>query len=156
MSAASEVPWLDLAECRGAPADLFFPERGDNAGVDAAKAICARCPVITECLDDAIESRELFGIRGGKSGKERREIARQRGTRCPFCGDVFHADVRRMKCEKDECAKAAYQARQDRYNGRPTSSGLSGLAGNVVGPAQRQLPGPVPNSPQCERTVKNV
>lgn len=143
MSAAPDTSWLDLAECRGAPADMFFPERGDNDGVAAAKAICAVCPVVDECLDDAIESKELFGIRGGKSGKERRLIARKRGTRCPFCGDVFHSEVLRLKCEKPECERAAHQARQDRYNRRPTSPGLSAMGGNVVAPAQLTLPGAV-------------
>jgi WhiB family redox-sensing transcriptional regulator len=56
--------------------DLFFPERGQSC--TEAKAICAGCPVRTECLDFAIVSCEQFGIWGGTSERERRRIRRQR------------------------------------------------------------------------------
>ena len=74
--AIGELSWQDYANCRGADADLFFPERG--ASTRKAKAICAACDVRQECLDYAIASGEKFGIWGGMSERERRRVRRQR------------------------------------------------------------------------------
>ena len=71
-----DLSWQDLANCRGADADLFFPERG--ASTRAAKTICRECQVRVECLEFAIVSSEKFGIWGGLSERERRKIRRQR------------------------------------------------------------------------------
>lgn len=74
--AMGELAWQDYANCRGADADLFFPERG--ASTRKAKAICAECEVKAECLDYAIDIGEKFGIWGGMSERERRKVRRDR------------------------------------------------------------------------------
>ena len=74
--AVGELSWQDYANCRGADADLFFPERG--ASTRKAKAICHACDVKKECLDYAIVNGEKFGIWGGMSERERRRVRRQR------------------------------------------------------------------------------
>jgi WhiB family redox-sensing transcriptional regulator len=74
--AIGELSWQDYANCRGADADLFFPERG--ASTRKAKAICNACDVKAECLDFAIVQGEKFGIWGGMSERERRRVRRQR------------------------------------------------------------------------------
>ena len=71
-----ELAWQDLANCRGADPDLFFPERG--ASTRTAKSICRECSVQADCLEFAIVSSEKFGIWGGMSERERRKIRRQR------------------------------------------------------------------------------
>ena len=73
---AQELAWQDLANCRGADPDLFFPERG--ASTRTAKSICRECSVQPDCLEFAIVSSEKFGIWGGMSERERRRIRRQR------------------------------------------------------------------------------
>jgi WhiB family redox-sensing transcriptional regulator len=73
-----DLSWQDLANCRGADADLFFPERG--ASTRAAKGICKECSVREDCLEFAIVSGEKFGIWGGLSERERRRIRRQRAV----------------------------------------------------------------------------
>jgi WhiB family redox-sensing transcriptional regulator len=70
------LAWQDQANCKGANADLFFPERG--ASTRAAKAICKECLVRSECLDFAITTGEKFGIWGGMSERERRRVRRER------------------------------------------------------------------------------
>ncbi len=70
------MEWQDLANCRGADPDLFFPERG--ASTRTAKAICRECTVRVDCLEFAIVSSEKFGIWGGLSERERRKIRRER------------------------------------------------------------------------------
>ena len=57
--------WTEEANCKGADADLFFPERG--ASTRKAKAICRACTVQDECLEYAVEQSEKFGIWGGLS-----------------------------------------------------------------------------------------
>lgn len=67
-------PWKAKAACTPDQADLFFPERGDDA--DEAKRICAGCTVRRECLTAALVNNEHIGIWGGLSGKERRRLRR--------------------------------------------------------------------------------
>lgn len=74
--AVDELAWQDYANCRGADADLFFPERG--ASTRKAKAICGACEVKAECLESAIVNGEKFGIWGGMSERERRRVRKQR------------------------------------------------------------------------------
>jgi WhiB family redox-sensing transcriptional regulator len=80
--------WRAEAACHGIDPDVFFPERGDAAGVSAAKAICADCPVRSAYLDYALENHEREGVWGGTAAKERRRIhqlrrQRTRGDREP-------------------------------------------------------------------------
>ena len=72
----ADLSWQDLANCRGANADLFFPERG--ASTRTAKGICQACAVREHCLEFAITNGEKFGIWGGLSERERRKIRRER------------------------------------------------------------------------------
>jgi WhiB family redox-sensing transcriptional regulator len=74
--AVDQLAWQDYANCRGADADLFFPERG--ASTRKAKAICGACEVKDECLESAIVNGEKFGIWGGMSERERRRVRKQR------------------------------------------------------------------------------
>lgn len=80
MSAVDPEDWRRYAECRDVDPDVFFPESADLAGVKAAKAICAVCPVRAECLDHAIVTQEWYGIWGGLSARQRQRD-RQAHTR---------------------------------------------------------------------------
>ncbi len=71
-----DLAWQDAANCTGANADLFFPERG--ASTRRAKQICGECDVLVECLEYAIANGEKFGIWGGLSERERRRIRKER------------------------------------------------------------------------------
>lgn len=74
--------WRRRAACRDEDADLFFPlgvgqgSRG-QAQVDEAKAVCARCPVVSACLADALESGQDYGVWGGLDEAERRALRRR-------------------------------------------------------------------------------
>ena len=76
------VDWMQRAACKGLDPDLFFPERGENSKVDAAKAVCAQCSVTAECLDYAVTVKhdgitgERAGVWGGKTYTERRQMSR--------------------------------------------------------------------------------
>ena len=71
-----QLAWQDNANCKGANANLFFPERG--ASTRTAKGICRECQVRGACLEFAITTGEKFGIWGGLSERERRRIRRER------------------------------------------------------------------------------
>jgi WhiB family redox-sensing transcriptional regulator len=64
--------WVQRAACRGSGFGPYFPQGGASAG--PAKAVCARCPVRTECLAFALEHPQLQGVWGGTSDAERREL----------------------------------------------------------------------------------
>ena len=68
----NDTTWMAQGACVGVNPDLFFPERG--ASTKEAKAVCARCPVQYRCLAWAVEQRELFGIWGGTSVRDRRRL----------------------------------------------------------------------------------
>jgi WhiB family redox-sensing transcriptional regulator len=64
--------WRELAACRGADLDLFFPGRGESAV--PARQVCAACTVRQPCLDYAITNRIIHGIWGGLTERERRAL----------------------------------------------------------------------------------
>jgi WhiB family transcriptional regulator, redox-sensing transcriptional regulator len=72
--------WWSLAACQHADPDLFFPVSGmgpDRAQLVGAKAVCARCPVRSDCLRYALAAGPVQGVWGGTSEDERR-LLRQR------------------------------------------------------------------------------
>jgi WhiB family transcriptional regulator, redox-sensing transcriptional regulator len=64
--------WRELAACRGADLNLFFPGRGETTGL--ARQACAQCPVRQQCLEYAVSNRIVYGIWGGLTGPERRAL----------------------------------------------------------------------------------
>jgi hypothetical protein len=64
------------------PIELFFyhEPRGAFGNGAAAKKICAECPVIHECLTDAltVHHRDQYGVYGGKTALERQRILETR------------------------------------------------------------------------------
>jgi len=67
-------PWQDDALCKETDPELFFPDTGGSTR--AAKAVCMRCPVRVECLLDAMQRKERYGIFGGLTENERRKLAK--------------------------------------------------------------------------------
>lgn len=78
LDSAPRLAWMASGDCRGLDPELFHPERGDNAGVRAAKAVCAGCPVLDECRDWSLEHAGRLGIFAEMTDKER---ARERKRR---------------------------------------------------------------------------
>lgn len=75
--------WQLQAACRGMDADVFFhPDRERGEAREErelrARAICAACPVVRECLDHALAVREPYGIWGGLTEHERLVLRRAR------------------------------------------------------------------------------
>ena len=76
--------WADRAECRGHPTSWWFPEesRKNAAESNTAKAICRSCPVMSECLEYAMQYptnyMALQGIWGGLTVSGRRKLEAER------------------------------------------------------------------------------
>lgn len=72
-------PWTTRAACTVGDHALFFPTVGGRATAEAAKGICASCPVHSECLSAALALpvTEDFGIWGGTTERERAELRRR-------------------------------------------------------------------------------
>lgn len=68
--------WRAEAACLGQDTALFFPDSDDRG--DAALAICAACPVRTDCLEWALDSRQDDGVWGGMVARDRVRLRRQR------------------------------------------------------------------------------
>lgn len=77
-------PWHSEAACRRDEAGLFFapskePTAARLAREEAAKRVCARCPVMVECREHALMQPEPYGVWGGLTAAERRvALARRR------------------------------------------------------------------------------
>lgn len=72
--------WRHHAACRDEDPELFFPvsDMGPGAQQTAqAKAVCARCPVREECLRYALDNGLDYGIFGGLTERERRDLLRR-------------------------------------------------------------------------------
>ena len=71
-----QLDWMRDGNCRHYPPSAFFPS--DGVGVDAARKICADCPVKAPCLEYALAERIDHGVWGGCSERERRRILKRR------------------------------------------------------------------------------
>ncbi len=83
MQQHTDSRWRDSALCRETDPEIFYPEVGQTP--HAAKRVCAACPVRAACLTEALDQRDVtFGVRGGMTPNERRELARAQDaiTRC--------------------------------------------------------------------------
>jgi WhiB family redox-sensing transcriptional regulator len=71
--------WAELAACKDEEPELFFAasDVGPGARQNAqAKAVCARCPVRSECLGYALDNGLDHGVFGGTTATERRRLVR--------------------------------------------------------------------------------
>lgn len=77
--------WQWRGACMGADSAVFFSpeaERGikRQRREEAAKAVCARCPVIKQCREHALRVHEPYGVWGGLTESERAKILNHRAA----------------------------------------------------------------------------
>lgn len=66
--------WAGQAKCRGT-GDVLFAEGAEQRRV---RIICRDCPVSRECLAEALDGRIEWGVWGGMTERERRQLLRDR------------------------------------------------------------------------------
>ena len=72
--------WRHRAACHGEDPELFFPIGAAGpalAQIARAKQVCARCPVRATCLRFALVTGQDYGIWGGLTEGERRQLRRR-------------------------------------------------------------------------------
>ena len=75
MTETQEHGWRGNANCLDADPEIFFPIAGGN-GLDAKK-VCARCTVLDECLQYALQHQVEDGVWGGVSAVERERMRKR-------------------------------------------------------------------------------
>ncbi|MDT0377922.1 WhiB family transcriptional regulator [Streptomyces sp. RKND-216] len=93
-------PWHADAVCHRDEAGLFFapskePTAARLAREQAAKRVCARCPVLVECREHALLQPEPYGVWGGLTAAERRVVLARR-RRSAAAAAESAAPVRRI------------------------------------------------------------
>ncbi len=66
------------AACGDQDLELFYPDPGDQAAEQAAKQVCAACPVKQPCLEMALQTGDQHAILGGTTPQQRGRLRRQR------------------------------------------------------------------------------
>jgi WhiB family redox-sensing transcriptional regulator len=82
---ADEWDWQYQGSCRGMDPEMFFHPDGERGPrrrnrENAAKAVCASCPVLQKCREQALAVAEPYGIWGGLSEDDRVAILSRRGV----------------------------------------------------------------------------
>ena len=66
--------WVSKALCRSTdPDELFVSGKAQNRAV----VICRNCPVVAECLAEALDNQIEFGVWGGMTERQRRALLKQ-------------------------------------------------------------------------------
>ncbi len=66
--------WVSKGRCVSIDPDALFVR---GAAQQHAKVVCQKCPVIAECLADALDNRTELGVWGGMTERERRAMLLQ-------------------------------------------------------------------------------
>jgi hypothetical protein len=144
VAATVDPEWRRRAACQhlaldaGEATRMFYPDPGDRVAVDAAKAVCAACPVRQVCFDDAMANGERFGVWGGLSEVERadeRRRLRAAGERflrrtCAWCGEQFTTDGVTTRAYCPAPKPCAVEAR--RRDWRASKRGWCDVCGDVT------------------------
>src|SRR3954452_16101154 len=101
------MDWRHRAACRDEDPELFFPVGNSGPAllqIAEAKTVCRRCPVVSECLEWALETGEEGGVWGGMSEAERDAVQAKRAQ------DRYEAKKRARRAKGDQPAKPAKRA----------------------------------------------
>ncbi len=87
------IEWVAKARCRcNNPDDLFVT----GAAQKKATTICRGCPVVAECLADALDHHMEWGIWGGLTERQRRALVKDHPEVISW-SDFFAARRKRRK-----------------------------------------------------------
>ncbi|MBA8793974.1 WhiB family redox-sensing transcriptional regulator [Friedmanniella endophytica] len=74
-------------------ADALFPEASEQK---RARLLCSGCPVQRECLAEALDNRIEWGVWGGMTERERRQLLRQRSDVTSWASVLFGKKVAKL------------------------------------------------------------
>jgi len=70
----TDMEWTLRAACRGIDPERLYVS---GAAQQEAKRICRHCPVRYECLAEALDAGDEYGVWGGMTERERRALRRR-------------------------------------------------------------------------------
>jgi hypothetical protein len=109
-------PRLDRGGLRPACAGRFDLEWDDPADARECKALCRQCPVRSECLQQALDNQEPWGIWGGLTVEERVDLARRQSRPTPSTLPAHGTNQRYCRhgcpCRACKDAHATYERAQ--------------------------------------------
>ena len=71
---ADDRAWVSKALCRETDPDALFVR---GAAQRKAAVICRHCPVMQECAAEALDNKVEFGIWGGMTERQRRDLLKE-------------------------------------------------------------------------------
>jgi hypothetical protein len=76
-----EYRWQDDAACKGKTELMFPKEHKDISYLPVARSICSECPVISECLEDALKypAQDMHGVWAGLTSRQLAAEQKRRG-----------------------------------------------------------------------------
>jgi len=105
---AVDPAWAERSACIGQTEVMYgiVGNRRDGVSWRQARALCASCPVRSECLSHAIEQNEWDGMWGGLTPSEREPMRRRPVVLCAVCESVIpHGSRNRKVCADPECQR---------------------------------------------------
>jgi len=72
-----DLSWRADALCAQTDPSAFYPEAGQADVSEVAKKVCGHCDVRSKCLEYALVNKEVYGIWGGLSERERRRLRKR-------------------------------------------------------------------------------
>jgi len=72
------VGWRDDALCADYPPEMWFPTNAEARRT--AKAVCRACPVLEDCLEDALSSPTGRGVRAGMTPGQITKLKQRRAA----------------------------------------------------------------------------
>ncbi|MBA0126306.1 WhiB family transcriptional regulator [Haloechinothrix sp. YIM 98757] len=81
--------WRNKALCRQYDPEIFFPFTGD---AELPKRVCGSCPVRERCLRYALDTGQRYGVWGGLTEDERRQLPHP-SRPDPAVSDTFEAHI---------------------------------------------------------------
>jgi WhiB family redox-sensing transcriptional regulator len=73
-AAEARIAWVSMARYRSTDPDEFFVR---GAAQRKATVICRHCPVVADCLADALDNQMEFGVWGGMTERQRRALVKR-------------------------------------------------------------------------------
>ncbi|WP_371871747.1 WhiB family transcriptional regulator [Mycobacterium bourgelatii] len=86
------IAWVSQALCRETDPDELFVR---GAAQHQAAAICRHCPVMQECAADALDNRVEFGVWGGMTERQRRQLLKRHPEVISWTDYFRHQQLRR-------------------------------------------------------------
>jgi WhiB family redox-sensing transcriptional regulator len=85
--------WASNGRCRGLDPEVMF---ADAAQQKEATTICRTCPVVARCLGESLDARQAFGVWGGMTERQRRQLLRHHSDVASWT-DIFRAASARLE-----------------------------------------------------------